>query len=143
MRRLSAAFIALWFTISMVDTGWLHACEMHSPRPASEQPLAATVATAAIATTAPDTHSAHHAASHAPEAVEARPSDATAPSHESHQCDCLGACCAAQSAVAVVSCDLHELTRVGAPPVATPMVTRWTVASIDHRLPFATAPPTA
>ncbi len=93
MRRLSAAFIALWFTISMVDTGWLHACEMHSVRPASE-----------------------------------------------HQ---LGACCAAQSAVAVFSCDLHELTRVVTPPVAAPMVTRWTVASIDHRPPFATAPPTA
>lgn len=137
MRRLSAAFIALWFTISMVDTGWLHACEMHSVRPASEQQLAASVLTAL-----PDAHSAHHTASH-DGAAETPPGDSSAPSHESHQCDCVGACCAAQSAVAVFACDLHELTRVVTPPVAPPMVTRWVVASIDHRLPFATAPPTA
>ncbi len=138
MRRLSAAFMALWFTISMVDAGWLHACAMHSIRPVSEQQRSAATITASS-----DAHSAHHAAPHQHQAAESASDESSAPSHDTHQCDCVGACCAAQPAVVAFPCDLHELTRLVTPPVASPMVTRWVVASIDYRLPFATAPPTA
>jgi hypothetical protein len=120
--RLLAAFVAVWFTINMVEPAWLHSCPVHD---------GLLVTTAANHHTGGQSHASHQRASH---------DESNAPA-ESHHCSCLGVCTAA----AIVSAPVSPLTGTADHRAAAPGLPEYHHPVLDraHELPFANGPPLA
>jgi hypothetical protein len=134
-RRLLSALLGLWFTAYAAEPAALVACPMHG----GSSVMAAAAEHDGVAGAARTSH--HGGARPMSEADDAlQHSHAPGP----HTCTCLGHCCA--SSVAVIRADdgrLPVAVLVTAVRVDVPRVGSRMPAQIDHRLPFATAPPLA
>ena len=118
--RLFAAFVAVWFTINMVEPAWLHACPVHD---------GLAITSTANHHAAESGSMAHHGGSH----DDGRSQDAA------HLCQCLGACTAA----AMVAAPVPSQVATGVVSVAAPGLPEYShpVFERAYELPFANGPP--
>jgi hypothetical protein len=135
-RRLLSALLGLWFTAYAAEPAALVACPMHGGSSVRAE------ASGEHGGAAAPGQSSHHAGARPASAADDAPQHSHAPGP--HTCTCLGHCCA--SSVAVIRggdspCPVAAV--VSAVRIDVPRVGRRVPALVDHRLPFATAPPLA
>lgn len=132
--RLFAALFAPWFALAVAEPVPMHDCPEHSLHPAAAHAMAPAPLANAVA---------NRMATMAHAAMEHSGTTHTHGHSGTHQCCCLGACCAAVAAVVSPALRLAALppaVRRTAPPAP---VERAGDSCAEHALPFANGPPVA
>jgi hypothetical protein len=115
--RVFAAFVAIWFTVNMVEPAWLHACPVHGG-------LAI-----AAAHDGANSGSTHHSSHH----------DQSDSKGAGHLCQCLGACTTAAMISSPPSAHIETIeVRASAPGLGDH---DFFLAERAHELPFSNGPP--